>query len=115
KRVHLELGGNSAVLVLPDVDVSRAARAAAWSTYLHQGQICMATGRHLVHEQIYEEYLSEVIKIASEFENNLEGDGGLRLGPIIDENQRDQIHHLVTQSVNEGAELHLGGDYEGQF
>ncbi len=48
KRVHLELGGNSALVVLDDADLDLAASAGAWGSFLHQGQICMTTGRHLV-------------------------------------------------------------------
>src|SRR3712207_7364965 len=59
KRAHLELGGNSALIVLPDVDVRAAASVGAWGTFAHQGQICMATSRHLVHRDIAEEYRSE--------------------------------------------------------
>jgi hypothetical protein len=52
KRAHLELGGNSALVILDDADADadRAASAGAWGSFLHQGQICMTTGRHLVHE-----------------------------------------------------------------
>ena len=50
KRVHLELGGNSALIVLDDADLDRAVSAGAWGSFLHQGQICMTTGRHLVQE-----------------------------------------------------------------
>ncbi len=45
KRVHLELGGNSALIVLDDADLDKAASAGAWGSFLHQGQICMTTGR----------------------------------------------------------------------
>ncbi|MDX6338474.1 MAG: benzaldehyde dehydrogenase, partial [Streptosporangiaceae bacterium] len=45
KRVHLELGGNSALIVLDDADLDAAAAAGAWGSFLHQGQICMTTGR----------------------------------------------------------------------
>ena len=48
KRAHLELGGNSAMLVLDDADVEQAVNLAAWGSFFHQGQICMTTGRHLV-------------------------------------------------------------------
>ncbi len=57
KRVHLELGGNSAMVVLDDVDVERAASAGAFGSFLHQGQICMTTGRHLVHEKVADQYI----------------------------------------------------------
>ena len=50
KRVHLELGGNNALIVLPGADLARAASAGAFGSFMHQGQICMTTGRHLVHE-----------------------------------------------------------------
>src|SRR6266700_5805975 len=64
KRVHLELGGNSALIILDDVDLDRAASAGAWGSFLHQGQICLTTGRHLVHEAIYDEYVAALAEKA---------------------------------------------------
>ena len=57
KRVHLELGGNSALVVLDDADLDLAVSAGAFGSFLHQGQICMTTGRHLVHEKIADAYV----------------------------------------------------------
>ena len=57
KRVVLELGGNSPLVVLDDADVDAAASAGAWGSFLHQGRICLAVSRHLVHERIAEQYL----------------------------------------------------------
>ena len=57
KRVHLELGGNSALLVLDDVDVQQAREVGAWGSFVHQGQVCMATGRHLVLESVADDYV----------------------------------------------------------
>jgi benzaldehyde dehydrogenase (NAD) len=54
KRAHLELGGNNALVVLPGADLDTAAAAGAFGSFMHQGQICMATGRHFVHESLYE-------------------------------------------------------------
>jgi len=48
KRVHLELGGNSAMIILDDADLEKAAIVGAFGSFAHQGQICMTTGRHLV-------------------------------------------------------------------
>ena len=58
KRVHLELGGNSALLVLDDVDVDAASSVGAWGSFAHQGQVCMTTGRHLVMSSIADEYVA---------------------------------------------------------
>jgi benzaldehyde dehydrogenase (NAD) len=58
KRCHLELGGNSALIVLDDADLEKAASAGAWGSFLHQGQICMTTGRHLVQEAVYDARLA---------------------------------------------------------
>ena len=57
KRAHLELGGNSAMLVLEDADVEEAVNLAAWGSFFHQGQICMTTGRHLVPDPLYDEFV----------------------------------------------------------
>jgi len=115
KRVHLELGGNNAMLVLPDADVEAAAGVAAWGSYLHQGQICMTTGRHLVHRSIADEY---VRALAEKAERLTVGDGmdpTNALGPIIDERQRDHVHDVVTTAVQQGARVVAGGTFDGLF
>jgi benzaldehyde dehydrogenase (NAD) len=115
KRVHLELGGNSALVILDDADTDRAVSAGAWASFLHQGQICMTAGRHLVHESVADAY----VEALSAHANNLPvGDpsaGDVALGPLIDANQREKVHGLVTSTVEAGARLAAGGSYEGLF
>ncbi len=115
KRCHLELGGNSALIVMDDADLDRAASAGAWGSFLHQGQICMTTGRHLVHEAIYNDYVAALSAKAEHLPVGDPASGQVALGPIIDERQRDKVHHLVTSSVDAGARLAAGGTYEGLF
>ena len=115
KRVHLELGGNSALIVLDDVDLDRAVSAGAWGSFLHQGQICMTTGRHLVHAAIYDDYVAALADKASHLPVGNPATEQVALGPIIDQRQRDKIHDLVTSSVAAGARLAAGGSYEGLF
>ena len=115
KRVHLELGGNSALIVLDDADLDRAVSAGAWGSFLHQGQICMTTGRHLVQQSIYEDYVSRLAGKASQLPVGNPATGQVALGPIIDERQRDKVHGLVTASVDAGARLAAGGTFEGLF
>jgi benzaldehyde dehydrogenase (NAD) len=115
KRAHLELGGNSALVILDDVDLERAASAGAWGSFLHQGQICMTTGRHLVHEAIYDDYVAALTGKAAHLPVGDPATGQVALGPVIDERQRDKIHALVTASTEAGANLTAGGTYEGLF
>jgi benzaldehyde dehydrogenase (NAD) len=115
KRVHLELGGNSAMIVLDDVDLDRAVSAGAWGSFLHQGQICMTTGRHLVADAIYDDYVAGLADKAGHLPVGDPASGQVALGPVIDERQRDKIHSLVTGTVDAGARLAAGGTYEGLF
>ncbi|WP_308416788.1 aldehyde dehydrogenase family protein [Streptomyces sp. AJS327] len=115
KRVHLELGGNSALVVLEDADVGRAAAAGAHGSFHHAGQICMATGRHLVHRSLAEEYVAALAECA---EDAVVGDPRrpeVTVGPLIDERQRDRVHQLVTASVTAGGTLVTGGGYQELF
>jgi benzaldehyde dehydrogenase (NAD) len=115
KRCHLELGGNSALIILPDADLDKAASAGAWGSFLHQGQICMTTGRHLVHESVYDGYVERLAGKAAHLPVGDPATGQVALGPLIDERQRDKVHGLVTSSVEAGARLAAGGSYEGLF
>ncbi|GAA3743351.1 benzaldehyde dehydrogenase (NAD) [Spinactinospora alkalitolerans] len=115
KKVHLELGGNNALLVLPDADVEAAASVGAWSSFLHQGQICMTAGRHIVHSSIAEEYVSALADKAKNIRVGDPADPNNALGPIIDAHQRDRIHELVTSSAEQGATVMVGGEYTDLF
>ena len=115
KRVHLELGGNSALIVLDDADLDRAVSAGAWGSYFHQGQICMSASRHLVHERIADAYVERLAATAEHLPVGDPAKEEVVLGPMIDERQRDRVHGFVTASVDAGARLAAGGKYEALF
>ena len=114
KKIHLELGGNNALLVLPDLgpsDLEAAASAGAWGSFLHQGQICMTTGRHLVPRSRHDQYVDILAAKADALAAGDPTDPRNALGPLIDGNQRDKVHAMVTEAVNGGARLAAGGRY----
>ena len=115
KRAHLELGGNSAVIVLEDADLDRAVSAAAFGSFIHQGQVCMTTGRHIVHESVVERYTERLAEKASQLPVGDPASEQVALGPVIDERQRDRIDELVSASRDGGARIVAGGTYEGLF
>jgi benzaldehyde dehydrogenase (NAD) len=115
KRAHLELGGNSALIVLDDADLEAAVNLAAWGSFFHQGQICMTTGRHLVHEHLYEDFVAALADKAAKLPVGDPARDQVALGPVIDTGQRDKIHGIVTASVDQGAQVAAGGSFEGLF
>ena len=115
KRVHLELGGNNATVVLPGADVAKAASAGAFGSFLHQGQVCMTTGRHLVHESIAEEYVAALQQKAEQLPLGDPTEENIAIGPVIDEGQRDNIDRIVQQSKDGGAKVVAGGSYDKLF
>jgi benzaldehyde dehydrogenase (NAD) len=115
KRAHLELGGNSAMLVLDDADVVEAVNLAAWGTFFHQGQICMTTGRHLVHSRIYDDFVTLLSDKAAKLPVGDPAREEVALGPVIDAGQRDKIHDIVTASTASGASVAVGGEYDRLF
>lgn len=115
KRVHLELGGNSALIVLDDVDLEQAVSVGAFGSFNHAGQICMATSRHLVAARVADDYAAALAEHADRLPVGDPTRDDVAVGPIIDVGQRDNIHRLVTASVSAGATLAAGGTYEGLF
>ena len=112
--MHLGLGGNSALIVLDDVDLEQAVSVGAFGSYNHAGQICMATSRHLV--AIPSPLITPRYSPSTRMRSRSATDPRRRRhGPIIDAAQRDKVHQAVTSSVSAGATLAAGGTYDGLF
>ena len=115
KKVSLELGGNNALIVLDDADLEVASSAGAWSAFLHQGQICMTAGRHIVLESVADEYLD---RLAGRAANLRVGDphrDQVALGPLINERQLQNVDRIVSSTVEAGAEVRAGGTHDKLF
>ena len=115
KRVSLELGGNNPMIVLDDVDVAVAAAAGAAGSFIHQGQICMSTGRHIVHESIAADYAAALAAEAGRLRLGATSDPQTTFGPIINTRQLDRVAALVDRSVEQGAVVLHGGGRDGVF
>jgi benzaldehyde dehydrogenase (NAD) len=115
KRVHLELGGNSALIVMADVDLEKAVSVGAFGSFMHQGQICMTTGRHIVDAAIAADYAALLTEHANHLPVGDPMSGTVALGPLIDARQRDRVHAMVSDTVGAGATLAAGGTFEDLF
>ncbi|MDM0106595.1 benzaldehyde dehydrogenase [Variovorax sp. J22R24] len=115
KKVSLELGGKNSLIVLDDADMDLAVSNAAWGAYLHQGQICMATGRILVQRGIAEEFTRRLAEKASNLPVGDPSTNQVALGPLINRTQIAHAQDIVDRSVSAGAKLEAGGTHEGLF
>lgn len=109
KRATMELGGHSPVIVCPDADVNHAARLLAASKYRNAGQICSIPTRFLVHEKIFDNFLTtfsgfaKSVKVGNGFEPDV------KMGPLAHSRRLDAMESLVSDAVSKGAELVQGG------
>jgi len=115
KKVSLELGGNNAMVILDDADLESAASCAAWGAFLHQGQICMQAGRHLVHRKVAGRYAELLAARAARLVVGDPAAGPVHLGPLINDRQADKVAEVVARSVAQGARLLAGGQRDGRF
>jgi benzaldehyde dehydrogenase (NAD) len=115
KRVTLELGGKNSTIVLDDADLDVAASSAAWGAYLHQGQICMATGTVLAQRKIARDLTERLVAKAKNLPVGDPSAGPCALGPIINARQIERIDGIVKDAVAKGAVLRAGGTYEKLF
>jgi benzaldehyde dehydrogenase (NAD) len=115
KRIALELGGNNAMVILDDADIQRAARAAAWGAFFHQGQICMAASRHLVHRSVAEQYADALTEQARSLRVGDPFREDVSLGPLIDAEQLDRVEAIVDRSRQCGSAARTGARHEALF
>ncbi|MFD7717239.1 aldehyde dehydrogenase family protein [Streptomyces sp. NPDC059814] len=115
KRVVLELGGQNAFVVLPDADIEQAASAGSWGSFLHQGQICMAARRHLVHRDRAEEYTEALARHAAALRIGDPFREDAQIGPVINRSQLVRIAAAVEGAVAQGARLVTGGRADGAY
>ncbi len=115
KKVALELGGKNALIVLDDADMEGALCGASWASWLHQGQICMSAGRHLVHRSLVDTYAQRLAEKARALPFGNPHTQPVALGPLITIKQVERVERIVSESVAMGAKLLAGGRAEGMF
>jgi len=117
KRCLLELSGSAPLLVLADADIDKAVKAAAYGAFMNQGQICMATERIIVMDDVADEFID---KFAREARALIAGDPrdrdtGHRLGTLIGNHAARRINTLVEDALVKGAVQVVGSGAEGVF
>ena len=110
KPVVLELGGSDPAIVLEDADLDAAVQALALTRLIATGQSCIAPKRLLVHERVYDDFVS---RLEARFRATKQGDPSdpdIELGPMARADLRDELHRQVASSVEAGARRVCGGE-----
>ncbi|MBD8499002.1 aldehyde dehydrogenase family protein [Paenibacillus arenosi] len=113
KKAALELGGNNPLLVLEDADIERAVRSAIYGKFFHNGQICMAINRILVHERIYQTFVDNFVEAAKKIKVGDPRDHSNMIGPLINRKSVERIMATIAKAKEEGAQVVLEGHVDG--
>ena len=114
KRVLLELGGKAPLLVLADADLERAAAAANFGAFMHQGQICLSTERIIINRNVAEEFTEKLRERASSLTLGDPREPGTQIGPLVNELALGRVTELVQDAVSKGANVVCGGKAQGR-
>ncbi|GHF19882.1 aldehyde dehydrogenase family protein [Streptomyces morookaense] len=109
KRVALELGGKSANVILPGADLAKAIAANVADVMRNSGQSCNALTRTLVHADQYAEAVHLAAETVATYVPGDPADPGVRLGPVVNAEQRERVRGYIAKGVEEGARIVTGG------
>merc|ERR1719199_443942 len=113
KRVSLELGGKSPLIVLPDADIDQAVQAANVGLFLNHGQCCCASSRLFVHEDIHDKFVAACVDAAKKWKVGPVFSEDTMQGPQVDKIQFDKILGYIEKGKSQGAKCETGGCREG--
>ena len=113
KRVTLELGGKSPVIVLPDVDIGKTAQGAAMSIFANSGQVCIAGSRLFAHKDIFDQLLEAVATSAGQWKVGPSLAPDTMMGPLVSTEQHERVLSYIEAGKKEGASVLCGGDAPG--
>jgi phenylacetaldehyde dehydrogenase len=118
KRVSLELGGKSPMIVMPDADVEAVLSGAVPGIFFNAGQSCMAGSRLLVHESLAAPIIEGLVARANAIRIGSGFDPATQVGPLVSQQQLERVQSHIASGLSAGASLVAGGkrlDREGYF
>jgi phenylacetaldehyde dehydrogenase len=114
KRVTLELGGKSPVIILPDADIDKAIEASAGGIFLNSGQICIAGSRLFAHRSIFDRVVEGVAKRAESLRVGPGSEPGVNMGPLVSKTQLNRVTQFLDKGRSDGANIVTGGKRIGE-
>ena len=113
KKVTMELGSNSPIIVMPDADLEKVAVATAATGYANAGQVCISTQRVITNRRIYSDFLDALKPKVAALTTGNPLDEKVKVGPMIREKDAIRVEAWVKEAVGSGARLVVGGERRG--
>ncbi|MGH7394559.1 MAG: aldehyde dehydrogenase family protein, partial [Candidatus Methylomirabilales bacterium] len=113
KKVTMELGSNSPIIVMPDADLEKVAVATAATGYANAGQVCISTQRVITSRRIYGDFLDALRPKVAALTTGNPLDEKVKVGPMIREKDAIRVESWVKEAVGSGARLVVGGERRG--
>lgn len=113
KKVSLELGGKSPVIIMPDAAMEAAIPGAAMGIFFNSGQVCAAGSRLYVHRQVYEQVVEGICKKATQLKVGPGYKEDTILGPLVNATQHKRVSDYVRSGISQGAVIATGGEHIG--
>ena len=113
KKVTMELGSNSPLIVMSDADIEKVAAATVASGFANAGQVCISTQRVFADRDVYADFLDALVAPTEAFIAGNPLDETIKMGPMIRESDAARVHEWIAEAVGQGARVVAGGDREG--
>jgi acyl-CoA reductase-like NAD-dependent aldehyde dehydrogenase len=113
KRVTMELGSNSPVIVMPDANLDRVAEAVAATGYANAGQVCISTQRVLASGKVYADFLAALKPRVEALTTGNQLDEKVKVGPMVREKEAIRVDEWIREAIGSGARLVTGGQRQG--
>ena len=113
KKVTMELGSNSPLIVMPDADMDKVVKGTISSGFANAGQVCISAQRIITNREVYADYLDALIEGVKEISTGDPLREDVKMGPMVRADDAVRVNEWITEAVSGGARTVVGGEYEG--
>jgi glyceraldehyde-3-phosphate dehydrogenase (NADP+) len=113
KRVTMELGSNSPLIVMPDADIEKVVKATIASGFSNAGQVCISAQRILTNKSIYSDFISALTENVKKMSTGNQLDPTVTMGPMVRSQDATRVNDWIKEATDNGARTTTGGEYQG--
>ena len=113
KKVTMELGSNSPLIVMPDADMEKVVAATVTTGFSNAGQVCISAQRIITSNKVYDDYLDALTAGVEAISTGNPMEEGVKMGPMVRAGDAERVNAWIKEAAASGARVLTGGEYEG--